>query len=615
MTDRREDVADDNERVDRIRLGRRSYLGALGASAIATTVGLAGTGGATATGSEDYDVVKVPAGDRFEKVVSSGERFENVLIDISAEGATFDIEATGSDWVVRNVGIKGVWDQYEKREPFRAAVDRGSTGRIENFYFADGAPDDAYPGVTGIYVYRNHAGTLRIDRTNIQDMPDNAIYASTPGYPADNDYNLPEGGGGVVEITNSYAADCQAAHFRLGTAGSFARNCVAVGGEGGHRGFLGRFDTTRAIDCDFVGHSRGDVVCGTFGWPSSTSATVSVEDCRFETVGDLTYTGDVVGESTGTPRTEPPAGVPRSPEEAAAGGADSDSSDGSTDDSTGTSLPSTLTVETTEGGPLVEYEFTVEGTVANGDAADSNDTITDEGETATVTGATGNGYTDSFQFEGELTDWSASVASDHYRVLVDGAEIDPTDAGGKTLTIETTESGPLVEYEFTVDGSVTKRDAADGNDTVTETDGTATVTGVTGNGYTDSFRFEGDLTDWTASVASDHYRVLVDGEEIDATGVGGPTTLTVETDADSPAVSYEFSVDGTVSRGPTAEGGSSIASDTISGEDPATVSGVTGRGYADDFEFEGTLLNWSADVDADEYRLLLDGETVDPSEI
>jgi hypothetical protein len=172
-----------------------------------------------------------------------------------------------------------------------------------------------------------------------------------------------------------------------------------------------------------------------------------------------------------------------------------------------------------------------------------------------------------------------------------------------------------VEYEFTVDGSVTKRDAADGNDTVTETDGTATVTGVTGNGYTDSFRFEGDLTDWTASVASDHYRVLVDGEEIDATGVGGPTTLTVETDADSPAVSYEFSVDGTVSRGPTAEGGSSIASDTISGEDPATVSGVTGRGYADDFEFEGTLLNWSADVDADEYRLLLDGETVDPSEI
>jgi hypothetical protein len=322
-------------------MDERSRRRFLEGTAVVAAVGLGGCGsrgsgrGATGDGRTTADTVSNAATDssqpyrsvvvdpetQFSVRIGSGERFENVLIDISAEGATFDIEATGSDWVVRNVGIEGIWDRHKKAEPFRASVDRGSAARIENFYFADGAPDDTYPGVTGIYVYRAHAGRLRIDRTNIQDMPDNAIYASTPGYPDTDEYPLPEGGGGVVEITNSYAADCLAAHFRLGTAGSFARNCVAVGG---HRGFIGRFEHTRAIDCDLADSSHGDVVVGARGWDASDEAAVTVENCRFETIHRYRDGNVLHGESVGRPRTEPPAGVPRSAEAAASGSSDGD---------------------------------------------------------------------------------------------------------------------------------------------------------------------------------------------------------------------------------------------------------------------------------------------------
>jgi hypothetical protein len=493
------------------RIDRRSYLKLAGGAAAA--LGAGATAGSAAA-ADDYEVVTVSPGETFSTTVSSGETFENTLIDISAKGATFDIEATGSDWVVRNVGIKGVWDQYEKAEPFRVSVDKGSTGRIENFYFADGCPDDTYAGVTGIYVYKHHAGTVQIDRVNIQDMPDNAIYASTPGRPSDPNHSWDNGGGGAVEITNSYAADCQASHFRIGSDGSFVKNCVAVGGDGGHRGILGRFNDTKAIDCDVSGHKNGDVACGTFEWATGVDASVSLENCRFETKGaNLTYKGAILGKSVGTPRTEPPAGVPRSPEEAAGGSTDQTKS---TD--TKHKLPSQLTIETNEGGPLVEYELTIDGTIEKGSNSETYDTIAENDDgTTTVTGVTGNGYTDDFRFEGDLADFSAGVDAEHYRVLVDGEEVDLSSdtQSERTLTVATDEGGPLIEYELTIDGTIEKGPNSETYDTIAENDdGTITVTGVTGNGYTDDYVIVGTVADWSIGVDSEHYRILVDGTDL-----------------------------------------------------------------------------------------------------
>jgi hypothetical protein len=485
------------------------------------TLGIASTGGAAASG-DDYEVVEVPPGGRYEKRIGDGETFENTLIDITAEGATYLIYASGSDWTVRNVAVRGVWDEFEKAEPFIALVDDGSTGVIENVYLGDGATDDSYPGSTGIYVGKAHAGTLEIDRVNIQGFPDNAIYASTPGHT--DEYDSGTGGGGEVHITNSYAADCRAAHFRIGTDGSYCRNCVAVGGD---RGFIGRFQHTEAYDCDFSGGRFGDVVVGAPGWETSDTASVSVENTRYESTNLYWDGNELTGSSAGQPRTEPPAGVPRTPEEAASGSSGSSTAGGSGSDSdsdTDTDEPTlsqTLAVETDEGGPLVEYELVVEGTVAKGNNAEDNDTITEDGDTTTVAGATGNGYTDDYRFDGELVDWSANVDADHYRILVDGEEVEAAVSDEpRTLTVETDEGGPLVRYEFTVDGAVSKGPNAEGgksiaSDTVTEDGDTTIVAGATGNGYTDDYEIRGRVTDWSANVSADAFRLLVDGEERD----------------------------------------------------------------------------------------------------
>ncbi|MFC7205397.1 hypothetical protein ACFQJC_17945 [Haloferax namakaokahaiae] len=557
----------------------------------------------------EYDEITVGRGETFTVRVNSGETFENKLIDISAPGATFDIEASGSDWVVRNIGIKGVWDQYEKAEPFRARVDAGGTGLIENYYFADGCPDDTYAGVTGIYVYRTHAGDLTINRTNIQDLPDNAIYASTPGYPEETVGNRYPGNQGTVVIKNSYAEGCRASHFRVGTTGSRIENCVAVGGDQGDRGVWARFNDIEVVGCSLTGHAQGDIACGTYEWPDGADATVTPTDTYFETTDDtLTYRGTVRAGSSGSPTKALPDGAPTSAEEAASGGptidSTTDSSDTTTDVTDAPDLANTLTVETVEGGPLVEYEFTVDGQVAKGSDAESSDTLASSDGTTTVTGKTGNGYADDYEFDGELTAFSANVDADNYTVLVNGEELSFEQTS--MLTVETAEGGPLVEYRFTVDGEVTRGADAESSDSVSSNDdGTTTVTGKTGNGYADDYEFEGELLDFSANVAADDYTVLVDGEEIE---VQSTNTLTVETTEGGPLVRYEFTVNGTATRGPESEGSEKV---TSNGDGTTTVTGKTGNGYVDDFEFVGWLTDFSADVAADNYRVLVNGEEVD----
>ncbi|WP_410767568.1 hypothetical protein [Haloferax sp. DFSO60] len=302
----------------RTEFGRRSLLKAVGSVLLAIAVGITSLWAADNTLPE-YEEVTVAAGETYTARVGSGETLENKLIDISAPGATFDIEANGANWVVRNVGIKGVWDQYQKAEPFRARVDEGGTGLIENFYFADGCPDDEYDGVTGIYVYRTHEGHLTINQTNIQDLPDNAIYASTPGYPQETVANRLPGKGGTVVIKNSYAEGCRASHFRVGTTGSRIENCVAVGGDQGDRGVWARFNDIEVINCHLSGHARGDVACGTFEWPAGLDARVSVVDTYFETTDvGLFYRGTVLGLPAGSPDSVLPP-IPRTAEEAAKG--------------------------------------------------------------------------------------------------------------------------------------------------------------------------------------------------------------------------------------------------------------------------------------------------------
>jgi hypothetical protein len=547
--------------------------------------------------------------------LGDGDTFENKLIDITNPGAWFRIEAYGSDWTIRNVGIKGEWDvPIDGHEQAISCRVDGGTGVIENVYFADGVADQSLPGLTGIYVQRKHAGTLRIDNVNIQHCPNNAIYASSMGKPEDNAQDAPPGYGGTTEITNSYAAHCQTAHFRVACTGSVVENCVAHDGD---RGVWAKFEDVRVVDSDLTGHMQnradGDVVCGTNVYPSGEDATLTLENTvsGHSAPGDqgINYPGNIQGSSADRPaRTSPPAGVPQSAVEAAQG-----------DGKSTTDAEHTLVVETADANPGMTYEFTVDGSITGGASLESSDTWTEAGGTTTATGEAGWGYSDTYTFEGDLTDWSADVDASLYSVTLDGEVLDTSqfasdDGGGRTLVVETTDDNPGMTYEFTVDGSITGGASLESSDTWTEAGGTTIATGEAGWGYSDTFEFEGELTDWSADVASDKYSVLVDGEAVDPGAVSQPQTLTVETDADGPLVLYEFTVDGTVTLGSNSEAGESVAAETVTEVDGLVeVSGATGNGYTDDYEVDGSVVDWSANVTTEDYRVLLDGESVDPT--
>jgi len=502
-------------------VSRRGYLSsALGALGLA----VAGCGRSVradpgSTTDSNYETITVPPGGHFAVRVADGGRFENTLVDITAPGATWEVEALGADWQVRNLGIRGVWDSLENAWPLSVAVDAGAVGRVENFYFGDGAVDDTYPGVTGIYARHYHAGRLQIDRVNIQGMAGNAVYASTPGYPDDDDpvgKTRPTGGGGTVEITDSFASNCLSSHFRIGTDGSFVRNCVARGGD---RGVWARFGDTRVVDSDLSRSSDhpadGDIVCGTNNWESGEDATVTVENTVYETTGqDIEYAGTILGTSADRElRTDPPTGAPTTPEAAASGG----------DNGNASTTTKHLRVESVDSGPWIQYEFTVDGSVEKAAYANPSDEIDGGDGRTTVTGMVGQGGTDDYRFDGSLLSWDADADHRNYRVVVTET-VTPDDSRRESiLTVASPTHGPTVRYDFTVDGTFVhcaSTERSDGRSTVNEQ---ARAWGRVESGTHDTYVFQGTLLDWWADVDSMEYFLFLDGQEItpDSGLVGG----------------------------------------------------------------------------------------------
>ncbi len=590
-------------------IDRRSLLKSTAAAMAATTA----AGMATSTVSAaDYDTIKVSSGDTKNISLGSGDKLENVLIDVTANGASVSIRARGDGWVIRNVGVKGEINVEQPSKIFVPSVSEGGSALVENFYLGDGTGLTEASRIGGVWVNANtpHEGELVFRRVNIGGWADNGLYGSGPG--------AQEGpNAGTVKIEQSYAHNNNISGFRIGTNGSYVKGSTIVADEPvspvpagkNARGIYMKEGATMVVeDCDI-----------SMGGPDGTHAVIAadgsealVRDCRID--GPLTGN---IGERTnvsGNPSTTPPDGVPLTAEEAAADTAGSSSSDGDTSEP---DLSNSLTVETQSGGPLVEYEFTIDGTVAKGTAAESNDTLSGNGDgTTTVTGMTGNGYTDGFQHNGELADWSANADSSDYTLLVNGDEVDTSaqSVNKRLLAVETEEDGPLIEYEFTIDGTVTKGPASESNDSLTNNDdGTMTVTGATGNGYGDSFNIVGDLKGWSASVDSSNYTVFLGGDEINPAG-DEPTesTLTVQTKEGGPLVKYEFTTDGTVTKGPEAESNDST---TENSDGTMTVTGTTGNGYTDDFAVVGDVTGWNASVDSSNYTILIDGTSVSPDSL
>ena len=202
-------------------VGRRSYLRLAGATAASASL-ISSLGTAAA---EAYDTLTIPAGvhatpsDYSELLVTSGEIRENLLVDVTADGASAIMVARGSDWVIRDIGFKGVCDgdpDYSSAKCIRADVDSGSNGTISTCYFGDGGTSNGY---VGIFVKDSHAGDLKIRQCDVSNFANNGIYASAPGQS--------DGGGGEVNIDSCYAKNNNVAQYRLGTDTSDLKDSIA----------------------------------------------------------------------------------------------------------------------------------------------------------------------------------------------------------------------------------------------------------------------------------------------------------------------------------------------------------------------------------------------------
>ena len=300
---------------DSTALSRRAFLagstaGVLVPGAIASGVGRA----AAAPVPENAPrVVRVPAGRTFDISLRDGDSLSDLVIDVSALGAGYDITATGSNWEVRNVAIVGRHPGSESAAFAVRVEEPDGIGVIENVWLGDGSRD-----TIGIFVSPYHAGTLLIRRCYIARYPGNGVYGSSPG----NGPGKPVSGrGGPVRIEECYSYNNAISGFRVGTDGSWVRDSVIVqdrrtpsgGGRDATRAIWVYFESALIENVSFRMADGTGIVVGNDSWEKSATR-VALRDVR-GAADDLVTgeTGDVRGEVAPNPATEIPDRCPETP--------------------------------------------------------------------------------------------------------------------------------------------------------------------------------------------------------------------------------------------------------------------------------------------------------------
>lgn len=262
---------------------RRKFLKAIGGGTALTL----SAGGVSARSGEHTKAIQVAP-----HIASDTQSSISNTIHDANSGVNFST----SGGAIRNVGFQ---NRRSASSPLvTAAVPSGGSAVIEGCYFGDGG------GGPAILVTPNHAGMLVIRNCYFEGWGDNAIYGSPPGNPSG--HSNP-GSGGVVKVENCYSKGNAISNFRLGTDGSYIKNCVSVGGQRGYWGFYG---TTQVINCDI----QSGILASDNTWQDP--AVVDVENTRFSGGTHLHYSGATInGTSQGQPRDYYP-GVPVSPTDA-----------------------------------------------------------------------------------------------------------------------------------------------------------------------------------------------------------------------------------------------------------------------------------------------------------
>lgn len=484
-----------NSLSDRLRgaVGRRTYLKAIGAYGAGRTL-LGVSGRATAA---EYTTYEVGAGETFVRRIDSNETFENALVDVSADGAGFDISASGRDWTIRNVGISGTSGPERNGSAFNLQVDEGSTARFENVYLGDGAIDGDNAGV---FVPTSHAGTLRIRRCHVANWPDNGIYASAPGR------NERDGRNGIVRITDSYAYNNNIAGFRLGTDGSSVERSVvhvdsdvpdnAASKENARGIWVKEGGSVRIENCDVLLEGPDGTVCIAESGEDSGGRARVVSSSIAAGAGTKRFKGNVSRKDIDSdPDVTLPSGVPESATAAARGESGGEAAGGSNASS------ATRTVEFVGGdsddGEFINYEFETSGDLAGKKSVESGEEPVD----GRVTGATG-GWGDGFVTSGAIRSLEATLSGPQGQHR---ASVVITEEGDQSrIRFRGGNDQELLRYKLDVTGSVSATSSVEERGSVSG----SRARGATG-GAADELVFTGDIRLLRAALPPDGGRFLV----------------------------------------------------------------------------------------------------------
>jgi len=442
-------------------LGRRRYLGLVGASALGTAIGAS----RAASGASEYTTYTIDPGGTFTQRVSSEETFENVLVDATAADAGVRIVASGSNWAIRNVGIKGRLDAVDEAA-FRLQVNDGSTGVFENVYLGDGAVDG---GRGGVFVPTSHEGTLYVSECNVQYWPDNGIYASAPG-------RSERGGeGGQIVIERSYARNNNIAGFRIGTDRSIVRESVVHVDEGPPANPAGKVNargiwvkeggSVRVENADILlAHSDGSY--GVLEGDDNSVSLAQVLDSEVAATDGAggRFRGNVETSDVGSdPNVEQPPDVPRSAKEAALGRI----------------LPKSVDIAGGTGSDTLEYAFEVTGEIAGTRSTEGNDVVSDGRASGIAVGAS-----DIFRYSGELVGLDVDLPGNEsiVSVSVDRSEGRIEFDGGAR-------NDDRLDYYVRATGSIGPASNINSSDVYSDTE----AKGYIVNGGRDTYSYTGDV--------------------------------------------------------------------------------------------------------------------------
>lgn len=543
----------DDDDTSRFGFKRRSYLGLVG-----TAVGVAALTGGTAAQSADDVVdlgeqglsegdviddyleehfesgveVRVPAGEYVydgsgfggsrsdAAVVGQGE----VILANEAGAYRETIEATDGVVAIRNITLRG--ESGPEKTRFRLEAQSDGRVLIDNLNLPDGVVDGG--DSRGFYVPSGHAGVVEIRNCYIANNSNNGIYASSPG----------KGEDGQVVVENCFLHNNNITGIRLGSSDSVARNCLVLN------------DGAPPEMSDNPGvNMRGIRV-------SDVGQDIVIEDCEvvhsYDGAGGPIELHDDAEGGTGTIRNV----LIRNE-------TDTDAINEKGDTAEGWSAEN---VSITGGGNL-EYPPELEDGVCVGD-----DCPVPTGEDPqSADGSSTDG----------TTDGSDEPVDDTSDEPVDGSSDDGSSDEGPSIGTDGTEltitasNSDGVDYEFTTTGAIEplyERDTYNANlaapvdEAVENDDGTWTASGSIGGGSTsgDSFRYEGEMTDFSAEGAVDQMSLIADGQEVTqadllAAGSDDPGDDGSDSGATDDGADSGTTDDGSDSAGDSDTGGSTVS--------------------------------------------------------